>query len=440
MAEQVVETYNLFLDSDDAKSDGQDYNFQLGNNTIETRGPTQYIRFTLQNFNMLKTWSNVNFRNNSFVIRYNATGSPNGTSDGVPTSLYDPAQDANRGMPVSIPTADYADLNSLIGTPGGTGANFGLAAAFITALNNIEKINQGITTDVWEYDSTINPTESGINITSDRKLSFKLKMKSTATYTSFRQSDVTAGLLTPQVIFDYGKLDQVSALSGGTLGIADGGETGILLGCDRLFSTDSGVNQVGTATNYRPSFTLIITGGGGTGAAGTTIQVNMPYQANRFTQPNVYVRMTPAAQVFASPTVEEPIGLSSESNVNPSNVLAEIPIDTEIVQYQPNKAREYFLNFYQKQISHFSIRITDSHGLPLLIDAGASQGFNSTNRGNRSFTMTVRVDIVGGVAHHENAQARAPSIPKKFPARFDSNVLMWQKNAQETLTKPAGYS
>ena len=46
---EVVQSYNMFLNSDDATNNGINYDFQLGNNSITcTQG--QYIRVPLNNF------------------------------------------------------------------------------------------------------------------------------------------------------------------------------------------------------------------------------------------------------------------------------------------------------------------------------------------------------------------------------------------------------
>ena len=68
MADKIIETYNIFLNSDDAINNGQNYDFAFGNNIIQTRNKAQSIRLSVSNFNMVKTWVNVNIANSFFSI------------------------------------------------------------------------------------------------------------------------------------------------------------------------------------------------------------------------------------------------------------------------------------------------------------------------------------------------------------------------------------
>ena len=74
-SDKVIETYNLFLNSDDAINNGQNYDFAFGNNLIQTRNKAQSIRLSVSNFNMVKTWNNVNQYNNGLIFK-NAGGAP----------------------------------------------------------------------------------------------------------------------------------------------------------------------------------------------------------------------------------------------------------------------------------------------------------------------------------------------------------------------------
>jgi hypothetical protein len=62
MAENIVNSYNLFVDSStgrDSASKGDNYHLHLGNAGI-TCESGQYIRLTLNNFTMHKTFTDVN--------------------------------------------------------------------------------------------------------------------------------------------------------------------------------------------------------------------------------------------------------------------------------------------------------------------------------------------------------------------------------------------
>ena len=70
-AEKIIKSYNLWVDTDAANLAGQqkgdEYNIALGNQSIEA-DTGQYIRITLNNFNMYKTWTSVNTNNDTFHI------------------------------------------------------------------------------------------------------------------------------------------------------------------------------------------------------------------------------------------------------------------------------------------------------------------------------------------------------------------------------------
>ena len=73
MADNIVNTYNLFLDTStgrDANSKGDNYTFHLGNAGI-TCDAGQYLRLTLTNFTMHKTWTDINSTNSRFRVHTN---------------------------------------------------------------------------------------------------------------------------------------------------------------------------------------------------------------------------------------------------------------------------------------------------------------------------------------------------------------------------------
>ena len=70
MAQQTVNAYNLFVDSGRAlqsDSTGDNIKFALNHHPISC-GDNQFIRLSVQNFQMYKSWYNVNNNNNKFRI------------------------------------------------------------------------------------------------------------------------------------------------------------------------------------------------------------------------------------------------------------------------------------------------------------------------------------------------------------------------------------
>ena len=82
MSEQLVNTYNLYLDTargHSADSQGDNFALNLGHAGIVCEAG-QYIRMTLNNFSMHKIFTDINDTNNKFTVRVNDNaGSANGT-------------------------------------------------------------------------------------------------------------------------------------------------------------------------------------------------------------------------------------------------------------------------------------------------------------------------------------------------------------------------
>jgi hypothetical protein len=79
MAENVVNTYNLFIDTSrgrSADSQGDNFHLHLGHAGIVCEAG-QYIRMTLNNFNMHKTFTDINDTNNRFTVRVNSNAGSN---------------------------------------------------------------------------------------------------------------------------------------------------------------------------------------------------------------------------------------------------------------------------------------------------------------------------------------------------------------------------
>jgi len=94
MAAQVVETYNLFLDTGrnlSNDSNGDIVNLPLGLTPIVAQ-QGQFIRLTLQEFHMTRSWLNINSTNNVVVLR-----EPGGTA-----------------FPTTIPVDNYGSVYSLL--------------------------------------------------------------------------------------------------------------------------------------------------------------------------------------------------------------------------------------------------------------------------------------------------------------------------------------
>ena len=117
--ETIVNTYNLFVDSsrgNSSDSTGDNYNLNLGNAKIVC-DEGQYIRMTLIQFGMHKTWTDINATNCNFTVRLNNNAySSNGTlTKRNNTSLYTLAKDFALKLGKTIQTALGSANNFLIG-------------------------------------------------------------------------------------------------------------------------------------------------------------------------------------------------------------------------------------------------------------------------------------------------------------------------------------
>ena len=373
MADKVIETYNIFLNSDDAINNGQNYDFAFGNNIIQTRNKAQSIRLSVSNFNMIKTWVNVNITNNSVYLRSN-----------LGTGVF----------AFNIPTSNYGDLNSLCNA-------FAVATGIATFF---QFPAFGPTTAL-----VLGPAP-GIGTTGTNQMQFQL---TTTNPHGLLPIDAANGNYCLQTIIDPQNLVGWPFVFPNQFG-SEGGDSGLLLGCDRVLSTQ-------TTT---PSFSIIF-------PTPNTILVTGPYPAQRFTEPNVYVRVNPAPTVLASEGFAQPLQPNQDNALNPTTILAEIRVNTELVQYEPPNDRQFFAIFNQPNMGHLQIALTDSRNRALPV-------FNpgQTTTGNRNFTITLRVDILEKSGYLETVP---PVIENNTTPRDDSNILWRPKMGQSNFGRPFGF-
>ena len=375
----VIQTYNLFLNTDDGVFDSDNYDFQLGNNSINTYSQSQFIRLSLLNFNMYKTFTDVNQNNHGLVLR-TVLGTVN--------------------LPILIDDQNYASIRDLAVNLA-TGFNIAVQADPALA------VLFGVTT----ITNILPLAGTGVNGTTNNIIGFTLN---TTNPHGFTQVDINNGNFGLQAVIDP------QNLTGGLpLGVRPGGDCGLLVGCDRVASTV-----------LSSCFTIDTSG------ANTLIFLGQ-YPAQRFTEPNIYFRINPAPLVFATNTFSAPLTTNGDNLLNQATILAEIKIDAEMIQFTPTADRMFFGDYHQKSLNHLQIRLTDSRNRPL-----TEFGPNQTTLGNRQYTCTIRVDIMQGTAQGEIPQAMAPTAKSigahNLSARFDSNVLI--SNTQGNDGKRYGYS
>ena len=175
------------------------------------------------------------------------------------------------------------------------------------------------------------------------------------------------------------------------------------------------------------------------------------------------VRINPALEVLASDNYQGPLSvvdsrIDQTGKVNSSSILAQIRIDTEFIQWNPNTGREFFANYYQKAINNIQLSLTDKHnryfytfpGANLLYPTGSTnQDTAQSFTGNFHFTATIRVDILeNDITSTTKANVpgtAAVGVNKLFnppttdvPARFE-NLLIHQKFGKDQYGKGPGF-
>jgi hypothetical protein len=143
MVENIVNSYNLFIDSStgrDGASKGDNYHLHLGNAGIVCEAG-QYIRLTLNNVTMHKTFTDINANNSQFTVR---------DTPGSSTEVG------------NLTSQNHTTLNSL-------------ATDFATQLGNIIKTLKGLAGGTTITPNTITPSSTTtIGGDSDHIISFNL--------------------------------------------------------------------------------------------------------------------------------------------------------------------------------------------------------------------------------------------------------------------------
>ena len=386
MDQQVTQTYNLFIDSSRnraAGSKGDDYSINLQDSGVQA-GNGEYIRLSLDNFSMAKTFSNTNRTNNRFSVHaQNATNSAN-----------------LMGMVGAVSKFHYKDTNKL-------------ASDFSAVLKNVllgMGQNAGSTArnaDILDLLPVDPNTGSDDNIISFRLL-FKDDLNSTAA--SPRGNAVDHGLQNVRVQFDSDMTDSYA-----------------LLGGDRVTGTST------TAyTDMRKSIDVDTT------THTDAIIVNCRYPAQLQTTRHVYIRAP-----YLNNTNIETHGLqgpgdSHVSDTAHSDILgrAEIPFDKNTyISYTAQTGREYFLNLHQKNLPNLRIKLTDQHNRPLgrVISysntaAGTQFGLKQSIDGNLQFSAVLRVDII---KQRQVAELESQPYVPSVPPRLTGGVLTQQRGGKD---------
>ena len=158
------------------------------------------------------------------------------------------------------------------------------------------------------------------------------------------------------------------------------------------------------------------------------------YPAQRNTTSHIYLRTSLTSGSAETASLTQQTDIENASEVQYSNILAKIPVNTEFCVYKANVDREFFVDLYQNHLNNIRFYITDEHNRPLGRRANSSlktaTGLNTTDAidqstlGNLSFNAVLRIDVVQGYTPNEVRFNTAPiaTNPKS------SGVLLNIKN------------
>lgn len=306
MAEQIVSSFNIFVDTDrgarNSTSKGDDYQLNLtGVNLDMDKG--QICRLTVNSFSMYKTFTNVNIYNSNMNLR--TVG-----QDGV-----------SRDRTVTLTPSNHDKIYEIA-------KDFGEQLATQLQAAVIAAGTAGVTATLDP--ATVTPAASvGVAGTSNNVIAFTIKFTNGGTNTAH---NLTSALV--QFRETIGGVDQ---------------DTYSLLGGDRLAPNDT-INS---------SITVDV-------SVFNEVRVTCKYPAQRHTEQFVYLRTNLTSNTLATSSLEAGHHTRDVTNVHHSNILGRFIIDTEVVQFSAGTGREYFIDLTsQRHVNNIRLHLTDHHGRDL---------------------------------------------------------------------------
>ncbi len=300
----IVNSYNLFVDTErclSQDSTGDNVYLPLGQTPI-TCGSNEFIRLTLQEFSMYKSWNNVNSTNNVFRVA-----------------------DANSEQTSAITVGNYATPRKMLNQGFlGTGLS---VTPLKTALENLVNFGGGSTT----VSLALNTPLSGDTVESSTNIA-----SITATYSA--PHGYTTSALAPKL----------------RCYVADG-KSYQLLGAKRIIDPADTTSSSWTAT----------LGDTASPPADTTTKITftMFYPAQTATETHVFLRINEQNTNIATSSLSIFKEDTKKTEMTSTKILGIMPIDTEYVRYVAGTEMVYFTNILAKQVAQLQIQITDSNGV-----------------------------------------------------------------------------
>lgn len=352
MTERLVKTHNIFIDTAKARVEsrtkGDDFALHLNTMSVDAEAG-EFIRLTLNNFAMVKSWTDVNANNDTYYVAVN-------------------------GAYVSIPTITNQNYKSVTD----------LASNFATSLGN--SIVALYTPTSFTVNNLAPASTTTINGTTDNIISFDLVFNANHTVSKLQLFCIES----------------------------QRGDSAYLLGGD-MYSKDEADNLLtATASSFNCSV-----------VNATTLRVQGLYPAQRFTEPYVYLRTSLPTSATETASITREDNVNELSEANSSNILAKIPVNTEMVVFNSQTGREYFLDLKQKHLNNIQLYLTDSKNRRLgrrpnegHLKTASGTGANQSTRGNLNFNAVFRVEVIKELG--KNEVSFGPVEPSK---RFNNLLI-----------------
>ena len=357
----VVNSYNIFVDTErnlSQDSTGDNIHLPLGQTPI-TCGSNEYIRLTLQEFSMLKSWNNVNSTNNVFRVA-----------------------DSNSTVISAITEGNYASARTMLnrGFLGNSASGFLPVAPLKTALETLVNFGGGSKTITQLLLN--NPSSSQDTIETSTNIA-----SITATY-STAHGYTTTNLPRLHCYVADGKSYQLL----GAKRISDPANT----------TTSSWIATLGDTTTPTPANTT------------TQITFRMLYPAQHATETHVYLRVGEQNTNLATSGLSSIDVDTNKTEMVSTKILGIIPIDTQYVRFVASNDMVFFTHILSKQISHLQLQITDSNGNKFPLTDPTQDTL-----GNRFFNCVIKVDIVS-LGSNPQHSVNNPNTQETTAPRFST--------------------
>lgn len=305
--EQVVQSFNIFVDTDrgDGVHKGDDFTLNLNDVNIEATNE-QHVRITVTNFSMYKTFTNVNANNSRFTIR----------------------TDADVGH-VDLPHRNHESIHKLAEDFAETVKDEVVRQAIV---NGSTATQNNTIISLLQPSSATAPAGTSNNI-----ISFRVNFQAAG-------NTPVAHNLTECLVHFYEKSPDGNVDS----------DIYSLLGGKRISdNTDTTTNSITTDitnANYI-DFTCI-------------------YPAQRHTEQFIYLRTSLPTKNLCTSSLDSGTNNHHREDVHHTNIVARFPIDTEVVNYTAQLEKEFFIDLKMHHLTNIRFFLTDHHNrkIPLMAD------------------------------------------------------------------------